>query len=46
MEERWGKTETSFPLHKAYTIYEDAKQPYDKRVDLFQGVGGTDLNPA
>ena len=46
MEERWGKTETSFPLHKAYTIYEDAKQPYDKRVDLYPGVGNPDLNPA
>lgn len=44
-EERWGKTETSFPLHKAYTIYEDAKQPYDKRLDLFPGVGQPDLDP-
>ena len=46
MEERWGKTETSFPLHKAYNIYEDAKQPYDKRLDLYQGVGTPALNPS
>lgn len=46
MEDLWGKTETSFPLHKAYNIYEDAKQSYDKRIDLFPGVGQPDLNPA
>ena len=46
MEERWGKTETSFPLHKAYNIYEDAKQPYDKRLDLYQGVGSPELHPS
>lgn len=46
MEERWGKTETSFPLYKAYNIYEDANQPYDKRVELYPGVGSTDLHPS
>ena len=46
MEERWGKTQDSFPLHKAYNIYEDASQPYDKRLELYPGVGSPDLHPA
>lgn len=46
MEERYGKTETSFPLHKAYNIYEDAKQPYEKRLELYPGVGSPDLHPS
>ena len=46
MQDRWGKTENSFPLHKAYTIYEDAKQDFDKRVDLYPGVGSPDLHPS
>jgi len=46
MEERWGKTETSFPLYKAYNIYEDANQNYDKRVELYPGVGSPDLHPS
>lgn len=46
MEERWGKTETSFPLHKAYNIYEDANQPYEKRLELYPGVGSPDLHPS
>ena len=45
MEERYGRTENSFPLHKAYNIYEDAKQPYDKRLELYPGVGSPDLHP-
>jgi len=46
MEERYKKTETTFPLHNAYNIYEDAKQSYEKRLDLFPGVAEPGLDPA
>jgi len=46
MEERYHKTQTGFPLHHAYNIYEDAKQDYEKRVDLYPGVADSALDPA
>ena len=45
MEERYKKTETTFPLHNAYNIYEDAKQSYEKRLELFPGVAEPGLDP-
>lgn len=45
MQERYNKTETTFPLHNAYNIYEDAKQSYEKRLELFPGVAEPGLDP-
>ena len=39
MEEKWYKTETSAPLHRAYSVYENPKQTYDQRIDQFPGPG-------
>ena len=46
MDERYRRTETSFPLHNAYNIYEDAKLSYEKRCNLFPGVAEPSMNPA
>lgn len=39
MEEKWNKTETSAPLYRAYSVYENPKQSYDQRMDQFPGPG-------
>ena len=39
MEEKWYKTETSAPLHRAYSVYENPKLTYDQRIDQFPGPG-------
>lgn len=37
MQDRFYKTETSFPLYKAYNTYENPKQTYDERLNQHEG---------
>jgi hypothetical protein len=46
MEDLYKQTETSMPLFKAYNTFENPKQTYDERVDLYPGVGSPQIHPS
>jgi hypothetical protein len=46
MEDLFRNTENTFPLYKAYKVYEDAAQDFDNRINQFEGTSNPFLNPA
>ena len=46
MIEKWNKTQGSFPLAKAYNVYESPKLNHEQRVDNYPGPGSSNQHPS
>jgi len=46
MQERYDKVENSMPLYKAYNTFENPKQTYEERNNLYPGPGSPKIHPS
>jgi len=46
LEDKWAKNTQSFPLHKAYNVFENANLTFDERVELYPGPGSPVVHPS
>ena len=46
MDQKYNDTENSVPLYKAFNTFENPKQTYNERMELYPGVGSPKLHPS
>ena len=46
MQERYEQDENSMPLYKAYNTFENPKQTYEERTNLYPGPGSPQIHPS